>query len=187
MDYAQQLAFFANILEQKRLVTALEGNASMIDRNAGLTYITPSGRMKLLLQKEDISVMGENGTQVGGRGEAVERISAARGRLPDTSGRKCRCALPLPVSDSVCTAVSGLHRPRELLTACRVPALCLSALRQNGTHEIHRGIETALSDSPVCLLGGHGVVCVSNSMESCIGLLEAAEGLAKTLWLAGQI
>ena len=23
-------------------------------------------------------------------------------------------------------------------------------------------------------------------MESCIGLLEAAEGLAKTLWLAGQ-
>ena len=69
MDYAQQLAFFANILEQKRLVTALEGNASMIDRNAGLTYITPSGRMKLLLQKEDISVMGENGTQVGGRGK----------------------------------------------------------------------------------------------------------------------
>ena len=32
MDYAQQLAFFANILEQKRLVTALEGNASIIDR-----------------------------------------------------------------------------------------------------------------------------------------------------------
>ena len=30
MDYAQQLAFFANILEQKRLVTALEGNASTL-------------------------------------------------------------------------------------------------------------------------------------------------------------
>lgn len=42
MDYAQQLAFFANILEQKRLVTALEGNASIIDRETGLTYITPS-------------------------------------------------------------------------------------------------------------------------------------------------
>lgn len=68
MDYAQQLAFFANILEQKRLVTALEGNASMIDREAGLTYITPSGRMKLLLQKDDISVMDESGAQVGGRG-----------------------------------------------------------------------------------------------------------------------
>ena len=38
MDYAQQLAFFANILEQKRLVTALEGNASMIDRHSGQSW-----------------------------------------------------------------------------------------------------------------------------------------------------
>lgn len=51
MDYAQQLAAFAHILEQKRLVTALEGNASVIDRQTGLTYVTPSGRMKLLLEK----------------------------------------------------------------------------------------------------------------------------------------
>ena len=58
---------------------------------------------------------------------------------------------------------------------------------KNGTHEIHRGIEAALEHSPVCLLGGHGVVCVSDCMESCIGLLEAAEGLAKTLWVAKQI
>ena len=69
MDYAQQLAFFANILEQKRLMTALEGNASIIDRETGLTYITPSGRMKLLLQREDISVMDESGSQIGGRGK----------------------------------------------------------------------------------------------------------------------
>ena len=69
MDYAQQLAFFADILEQKRLVTALEGNASIIDRETGLTYITPSGRMKLLLQREDISVMDESGAQIGGRGK----------------------------------------------------------------------------------------------------------------------
>ena len=58
---------------------------------------------------------------------------------------------------------------------------------KNGTHEIHKGIEAALAHSPLCLLGGHGVVCVSASMESCIGLLEAAEGLAKTLWVAKQI
>ena len=40
MDYAQQLADFAHILEQKRLVTALEGNASVIDRQTGLTHQT---------------------------------------------------------------------------------------------------------------------------------------------------
>ena len=31
---------------------------------------------------------------------------------------------------------------------------------------------------------GHGDVCASTSLERCIGLLEAAEGLAKTIWLA---
>ena len=55
-----------------------------------------------------------------------------------------------------------------------------------GTHEIHRGIGEALADSPICLLGGHGVVCVAANMESCIGLLEAAEGFAKTLFLANH-
>ena len=68
MDYAQQLADFAHILEQKRLVTALEGNASVIDRQTRLTYVTPSGRMKLLLEKEDICVMNAAGEQIGGRG-----------------------------------------------------------------------------------------------------------------------
>ena len=80
MDYAQQLAFFADILEQKRLVTALEGNASIIDRETGLTSITPSGRMKLLLQREDISVMDESGAQIGGRGKR-SRPSTGRGQM----------------------------------------------------------------------------------------------------------
>ena len=149
MDYAQQLAFFANILEQKRLVTALEGNASIIDRETGLTYITPSGRMKLLLQREDISVMDESGAQIGGYRDFI---------VPED------CSLHVVFQRFVCLPYG-----------------------KNGTHEIHKGIEAALAHSPLCLLGGHGVVCVSASMESCIGLLEAAEGLAKTLWVAKQI
>ena len=51
MDYAQPACIFRQYSRAKRLVTALRSNASMIDRNAGLTYITPSGRMKLLLQR----------------------------------------------------------------------------------------------------------------------------------------
>ena len=84
MDYAQQLAAFAHILEQKRLVTALEGNASVIDRQTGLTYVTPSGRMKLLLEKEDICVMNA--------------AAGCDGRGPQ----------PLPVSDGLRAAVSEL-------------------------------------------------------------------------------
>ena len=164
MDYAQQLADFAHILEQKRLVTALEGNASVIDRQTGLTYVTPSGRMKLLLEKEDICVMNAAGEQIGGRGrrsseyllhEAVYQARYQNFDVPET------CSL------------------REVFTHFT----CLP-YGKPGTHEIHRGIGEALADSPICLLGGHGVVCASTSLERCIGLLEAAEGLAKTIWLA---
>ena len=55
---------------------------------------------------------------------------------------------------------------------------------KGGTHEIHRGIEKALEHSPICFLGGHGVVCVSTDLEDAISLLEAAEGFAKTLYIA---
>ena len=121
MDYAQQLADFAHILEQKRLVTALEGNASVIDRQTGLTYVTPSGRMKLLLEKEDICVMNAAGEQIGGalwryfekQGDAKSaleamRASAARGRLSGAAGCDGRGPQPLPVSDGLRAAVSEL-------------------------------------------------------------------------------
>lgn len=86
MDYAQQLADFAHILEQKRLVTALEGNASVIDRQTGLTYVTPSGRMKLLLEKEDICVMtpreSRSAAAAGARASiCCMRPSIRRGRM----------------------------------------------------------------------------------------------------------
>ena len=95
MDYAQQLADFAHILEQKRLVTALEGNASVIDRQTGLTYVTPSGRMKLLLEKEDICVMNAAGEQI-------------LARAPAAAGCDGRGPQPLPVSDGLRAAVSEL-------------------------------------------------------------------------------
>ena len=138
MDYAQQLAFFANILEQKRLVTALEGNASMIDRNAGLTYITPSGRMKLLLQKEDISVMGENGTQVGGRGKRSSEYllhEAVYRTRPDVNAVvHCHCpyltAYALRYQDFIVPENCSLHAVFRRF-------VCLP-YGKNGTHEIHR-------------------------------------------------
>lgn len=187
MDHAQQLAFFAQILEQKRLVTALEGNASVIDRDSGLTYITPSGRMKLLLEKEDISVMDADGRQVGGCGkrssEYLLHEAVYRARADITAIVHSHCpyltAYALRYQDFFVPEDCSLHLVFQHFVCLPYGA--------NGTHEIHRGIEQALANSPICLLGGHGVVCASTSMERCIGLLEAAEGLAKTLWLSKQI
>ena len=184
MDYAAELARFARILEEKGLVTGLEGNASVIDRETGLTYVTPSRRMKLLLTPEMVAVMDPEGRQVGGTGKRSseyllhEAVYRAR---PDVGA----------VIHSHCpylTAYAIRYRDFVVPEDCslrvafrRFPCLPYG---KGGTHEIHRGIEEALSDSPICLLGGHGVVCVSTDLEDCLSLLEAAEGFAKTLYLS---
>jgi len=186
-DYAAELAKYSRILEQKSLVTGLEGNASIIDRETGLTYITPSRRMKLLVEPEMIAVMDRDGNQVGGTGKRSseyllhEAVYRAR---PDVGA----------IVHSHCpylTAYAIRYQDFEVPEDCSLRLVfqrftCLPYGR-NGTHDIHRGIEKALENSPICLLGGHGVVCVSTDMEDAIGLIEAAEGFAKTLYISKHI
>ncbi|MCQ2419502.1 MAG: class II aldolase/adducin family protein [Clostridia bacterium] len=187
MDYTKEVAKFAAVLEQKGFVTGLEGNISAIDRKTGLTYITPSRRMKLLLEPDMICVMDAEGNQIGGslrRSSEYLLHEAAYKARPDAMAMiHCHCpyltAYALRYQDFVVPDTCSL---RELFTRF----VCLPYGRP-GTHEIHQGIEDALKDSPICLLGGHGVVCVSKTLEDCVGLLEAAEGLAKTLYLAKNI
>ena len=187
MDYAKELARFSRILEQKSLVTALEGNASIIDRETGLTYVTPSRRMKLLMEPEMIAVMDKDGNQVGGTGKRSseyllhEAVYKARPDVGAIVHSHCPylTAYALKYQDFVVPDDCSLELVFQRF-------VCLPYGR-NGTHEIHQGIEAALENSPICLLGGHGVVCVSTDMEDAIGLIEAAEGLARTLYLAKNL
>lgn len=187
MDYAEELARFARIIEEKRLVTGLEGNISMMDRESGLTYITPSQRMKLLLTPDMISVMDAAGNQIGGscrRSSEYLLHEAVYKARPDINAViHCHCpfltAYAVRYEDFFVPETCSL---REVFTRF----VCLP-WGKGGTHDIHRGIEKALEDSPICLLGGHGVVCAAENIELCLSLLEAAEGFAKTLYIAGTM
>lgn len=187
MDYAFELARYARIMEEKGLVTGLEGNASVIDRETGLTYVTPSRRMKLLLTPEMVAVMDSQGNQVGGTGKRSseyllhEAVYRARKDVGAVIHSHCPylTAYAIRYRDFVVPENCSLR-----VVFRRFPCLPYG---KGGTHEIHRGIEEALSDSPICLLGGHGVVCVSSNLEDCLSLLEAAEGFAKTLYLSRAI
>ncbi len=184
MNHAGELAAYSRILEQKGLLNGLEGNVSVIDRSAGVTYITPSGHVKLLLREDMICALNAAGEQIAGTGRRSseyflhEAIYAAR---PDVNA----------VIHSHCpylTAYALKYRDFVIPEDCSLAKLfrrfvCLP-WGTPGTHEIHRGIDKALADSPICLLGGHGVVCAAKDLESCTGVLEAAETLAKTLFFA---
>lgn len=187
MNYSEELCSFAHVLETKGLLTGLEGNVSVTDRESGLTYVTPSRRMKLLLQPDEIAVMDSECRQVGGSGKRSseyllhEAIYKAFPSVNAVIHSHCPwlTAYALAYRDFVVPESSSLR-----VVFRRFPCLPYG---KGGTHEIHRGIEDALADSPICLLGGHGVVCVSYSLEDATGLLEAAEGFAKTLWISEHL
>lgn len=187
MNHPAQLAAFARLLEQKGLLNGLEGNASVIDRETGLTYITPSARMKLLLTEDMICGVNASGEQVCGTGRRSseyllhEAIYTACPNVGAIIHSHCPylTAYALRYQDFVVPEDCSLHLVFQRF-------ICLP-WGTPGTHEVHRGIDRALSESPICLLGGHGVVCVAEDLERCTGFLDAAETLAKTLFLAKHI
>lgn len=186
MDRKQELAQFAAILEQKRFVNALEGNISLFDRESGRIYMTPSGTMKLLLTLEDVCVLDETGRQTEGRlrrsSEYRLHLAAYRARADVNAVIHSHCPyLTAYAQRYTCFQVPQSASLREVFQTF----VCLP-YGKPGTDEIHRGLAQALAGSPICLLGGHGVVCAARDLPTCTGYLEAAENLAKTLFLAAH-
>ena len=187
MDYAAQVALYSKIAEAKSLVNSLEGNLSMIDRSTGNIYITPSHKAKALLQPEDVCVVSPDGQQIGGRGKKSSEFflhEAAYKARPDI-GAVFHCHSPY------LTAYAFAYQdfqtdPSTFLHKIFGTVTCLP-YGEHGTHAIHEGIEDALMDRPVALLGGHGVVCVGCDLEDAIGILEAAENYAKTIWIRDNV
>ena len=187
MDYAKIVAQFSKIAEEKGLVNSLEGNLSMIDRSTGNIYITPSHKAKSLLTQEMICVVSPEGVQVGGTGKKSSEYflhEAAYKARPDCNA-VFHCHAPF--LSAYAFAYQDFNTdPNTFLHSIFGNITCLP-YGEHGTHDIHRGIEEALSGRPVALLGGQGVVCVGEDLEDAIGILEAAENYAKTLWIRDRM
>ena len=183
MDYAAQVSLYSKIAEAKGLVNSLEGNLSVIDRATGNIYITPSHKAKCLLTPEMICVISPQGEQIGGTGKRSSEFflhEAAYKARPD-------CNAVLHCHTPYLSAYAFAYRnfktdPNTFLHKIFGDMICLP-YGEHGTHDIHKGIEDALKGRPVALLGGHGVVCVGEDLEDALGLLEAAENYAKTIYI----
>ena len=65
MDYKKELIKFAALAEDRGFVTSIEGNVSIMDRENGIIYITPSGCSKTFMSEDQVAVM-KDGVQIGG-------------------------------------------------------------------------------------------------------------------------
>lgn len=187
MNFAAEVAKYSRIAEEKGLVTSLEGNLSEMDRETGNIYITPSHRMKLLLTEEEICVVNPAGEQIDGTGKKSSEYflhEAAYKARPDI-GAVFHCHSPYLTAYAF--AYRDFETPEDTFLHQIFGTITCLPYGAHGTHEIHRGIEEALKGRPVALLGGHGVVCVGADLEDAIGLLEAAENYARTVFLKNRL
>lgn len=183
MDFAAHVAMFSKIAEEKGLVNSFEGNLSVIDRQSGNIYITPSHKMKSLLTPEQICVVDANGDQVGGTGRKSSEYflhEAAYKARPDI-GAVFHCHSPYLTAYAL--SYRDFNTPQDTFLHQIFGNIKCLPFGEHGTHAIHQGIEEALQGRPVALLGGHGVVCIGTDLEDAIGTLEAAENFARTVAL----
>lgn len=183
MDYAAQLALFSKIAEEKGFVNSLEGNLSVIDRETGNIYITPSHKAKCLLTPEQICVINAAGEQIGGTEKKSSEffLHEAAYQARQDIGAVIHCHSPY--LSAYAFAYKDLETPSDTFLHQLFDTITCMPYGEHGTHGVHQGIEEALKGRPVALLGGHGVVCVGADIEDALGLMEAAENYAKTLYI----
>ncbi len=174
-DIKKEVVYYAKLMDEKGMVNTLEGNLSILDRETGELYITPSGTRKRFLDEDMIAVV-KDGEQIAG---SVKRSSeyllheAALNARPD------------------CNAVAHIHAPyltayaycgKDISMKCsttfalvfgeKIPCLPYG---EAGTVHIADGIEEAIKNHDLVLLGNHGVVAVGKTMEDAVKIIEAAE------------
>lgn len=185
-DLKKEIVFYARLLDEKGLVNTLEGNISIMDRERGELYITPSGVRKCFLNEDMIAVL-KGDEQIGG---SAKRSSEYLLHAAALKARKD------------CNAVVHVHAPyltayaycgKDIKLKCsttfslvfeEIPCLPYG---EAGTVHIADGIEEAIKDHDLVLLGNHGCVAVGKTMEDAVKIVEAAEEVLKIYHLTKDI
>ena len=185
MTKQAELLQWAKLLENDGFLNFLEGNVSIIDREKGVQYITPSGKRKNMLSEDDIAVMDlKTGEQVGGNlrrsSEYLLHEAALRYR-PD-----CNASVHSHADFLTAYACIGKDAHFEGSIGLREDIPCIP-VGMPGTMEITNGLEEALKKSNVVLLGNHGVLVVDKDLESACANLTFQEHMVKIATIVKMI
>ncbi len=185
-DPKKEIVFYGKLLDQKGLVNTLEGNLSILDRQSQTMYLTPSGTRKLFLTEETIAVV-RNGKQIEGNKKASSEIllhQAALKARPD-----CNAAAHIHAPYLTAYAYCGKDIKLQCSTTFSLVFEEIPCLPYGmpGTIHIADGIEEAIKEHDLILLGNHGCIAVGKTLEDAIKIIEAAEEVLKIYHLTQNI
>lgn len=185
-EIKKEIVFYSKLMEEKGLVNAFEGNLSMIDRESGELYITPTTERKSLLNEDMISVL-KNDKQIAGSSkhssEYLLHVAALNARQD--------CVAAVHTHATYLTAYAYCNQGIKLECSTAFCLLfedipCLP-YGEPGTTGIAAGIENVLKDRCLILLGNHGCISVGRSLEEAVSLIEVAEETLKIYHTTKQI
>lgn len=179
----KQIVQYSKILDQKGLVNSLEGNLSILDRETGLMYITPTGTRKAFLTEDQVAVM-KGDEQVGGtKKRSSEYIlhKVALEARPD-------CHAVLHVHAPYMTAYAYCNKGINLRCSTTfsifhddIPCIPYG---EPGGYGIAKGLDKAIQGHSIVLLANHGLVCVGKDLEQACAIVEATEEALKIYEIA---
>lgn len=176
MKIKEQLIEYAVFLEERKFVNALEGNISILDRETGLMYITPSGTRKATLRPEDIAVM-KGDEQVGGE---KKRSSEYLLHKAVYEAREDVCAVVhthAPFLSAYAFCGKGVDlKCSTTFAALHTDIPCLP-YGEPGSIDITNGIAEAIQGHSTVLLANHGVVTAAKSLPLACYVLESTEAV----------
>ena len=180
--YIQEVIECARRLDQKGMVNGFEGNIST--RHNGLIYITPTGMSKATLTEDMIAVVDENGIQIAGSFRPTSELPMhmdAYAVRDDIVG-VIHTHAPFLTAHALCNIPVETHAYPEMMG--NFGRFEVAPYGRPGTDAIFEGAVSILKKRDVCLLGNHGAISVGTSLVDAMNKMEAAESIAKTLFIA---
>lgn len=186
-EIKKEVTLYAHIMDDLGLVNTAEGNLSIMDRETGELFITPSGTRKRFVTEETVAVLDADGNQIDGAGkrssEYLLHVAALKAR-PDCNA----CA---HIHAPYLTAYAYCNKPIEIKCSTTFSLLCEEVpclpYGEPGTVHIADGLEEAMKEHDLVLLGNHGVVAVGKTLEDACTIIEATEEVMKIYHLAQSI
>jgi L-fuculose-phosphate aldolase len=181
-DPRRDVADAIRLLYERGLVSLRGGNVSIVDREAGLVYITPTGTPRHLIGPGDVAVIRLDGEVVEGRPSSEWRMHVEIYRRIPGAGAVAHAHPPIAVaaaSAGVPLEPEGMVEASYSLGGCgRIP---VAPWRRPGTWELARVVADALASSGCrgAVMERHGAVAYGETVYHAVDALEAIEDLAR--------
>lgn len=176
--YLDEISDIMKLMYQRRLIQIRGGNASIIDRENNLVYISPTGIPRHKISKDDIAVIDINGKAIIGLPSSEWRMHLAI--YKEIQDAKAIVHAHTPYLLALDKANIKLDLSILTETSLRVKCINEVPLLQPGTQELADSVSKALKEGcNAALLRGHGIVSFSKeTIYHALEMVEAIEDLA---------